>query len=315
MRRGVAAAGTVAAALLLAASMTVRVLAPTRETPPRAIAGAAPGYGPGAVSVVPNAAAVVRRVWLPDLDAGFDPQGLAVAGDAVLVSGYVSDRSSAHRGACRVVRIDPESGRETGRLDVPSPCGHAGGVALGGDGYLYVADTHTLFAIPLAGAFAAGAPQFRVVPLGPGVVGGLAVSSADGIWLGTYDETGPGRLYHFPAAILARQRAGAMLTAGQASAALTIPDYAQGAAFAADALWVARSDTRWGTLDRRDPASGALRHRYAAAPGIEGIAFDASGGLWAVSEAGTRHFYDHPFVGLIEPFFPLAFALDVSRLE
>jgi hypothetical protein len=37
--------------------------------------------------------------------------------------------------------------------------------------------------------------------------------------------------------------------------------------------------------------------------------------LWAVSEAGSRHIYDHPFLGLLEPFFPVVFALDLSRLE
>jgi hypothetical protein len=37
--------------------------------------------------------------------------------------------------------------------------------------------------------------------------------------------------------------------------------------------------------------------------------------LWAVSEAGSRHIYDHPFLGLLQPFFPLVFALDLSRLE
>jgi hypothetical protein len=37
--------------------------------------------------------------------------------------------------------------------------------------------------------------------------------------------------------------------------------------------------------------------------------------LWAVSEAGSRHFYDHPFLDLFQPFFPLVFALDLSRLE
>jgi len=37
--------------------------------------------------------------------------------------------------------------------------------------------------------------------------------------------------------------------------------------------------------------------------------------LWAVSEAGSRHIYDHPFLGLFQPFFPLVFALDLSRLE
>ena len=44
-------------------------------------------------------------------------------------------------------------------------------------------------------------------------------------------------------------------------------------------------------------------------------AADSDGRLWAVSEAGSRHIYDHPFLGLFEPFFPLVFALDLSRLE
>jgi hypothetical protein len=50
---------------------------------------------------------------------------------------------------------------------------------------LYVADTHTLFAIPLARVFDPGA-RFRRFPLGPGVIGGLGASTPDGIWLGTY---------------------------------------------------------------------------------------------------------------------------------
>ena len=42
--------------------------------------------------------------------------------------------------------------------------------SVGGDGMLYVADTHTLFAAPLAGAFDRGA-RFRQFSLGPGVIG------------------------------------------------------------------------------------------------------------------------------------------------
>jgi hypothetical protein len=36
------------------------------------------------------------------------------------------------------MRIDLETGDPTGYVDVPSPCGHAGGLAVGGDGMLYV---------------------------------------------------------------------------------------------------------------------------------------------------------------------------------
>jgi hypothetical protein len=80
-------------------------------------------------------------------------------------------------------------------------------------------------------------------------------------------------------------------------------------------LWIARSDWNWGTLDQLDPVTGAPQRRYEIAPGTEGIAFGNAGRLWAVSEAGSRHIYDHPFLDLFQPFFPLVFALDLSRLE
>jgi hypothetical protein len=116
---------------------------------------------------VPNATAIVRRIWLPDLDAGYNPQGLAVDGGGIYVSAYRSETLGVRRGPCRVIRIDLGTGGPTGYVDVPSPCGHAGGLAVGGDGMLYVADTHTVFATPLAQAFEPGA-RFRQFRLGPG---------------------------------------------------------------------------------------------------------------------------------------------------
>ena len=43
------------------------------------IRGMRPTYGPARVSSVPNEKAIVRRFWVPELDAGYDPQGLATA--------------------------------------------------------------------------------------------------------------------------------------------------------------------------------------------------------------------------------------------
>jgi hypothetical protein len=82
-----------------------------------------------------------------------------------------------------------------------------------------------------------------------------------------------------------------------------------------DQAWIARSDWNWGTLDQLDPVTGAPQRRYEIAPGIEGIAFGDAGRLWAVSEAGSRHIYDHPFLDLFQPFFPLVFALDLAWSE
>ena len=303
----------VTAAVLVTGAYAAPVVISAAEISPVPIAGIAPSYGPKTVSAVPNAAALVRRIWLPGLDAGYDPQGLAVDGGGIYVSAYRSDSLGVRRGPCRVMRIDLETGDPTGYIDVPSPCGHAGGLAVGGDGMLYVADTHTLFATPLAQAFDPGA-QFRQFPLGLGLIGGLAASTPDGIWLGTY-ENRPGRLFRFTAATLARLSDGETLRASQAATVLTIPDQAQGAAIGGGGLWIARSDWSWGTLDRLDPETGTLQRRYEIAPGTEGLALGSAGRLWAVSEAGSRHIYDYPFFGLFEPFFPLVFALDFSRLE
>ena len=140
----------VAATALVTGAYAAEAVVPAAETSPAPIAGIAPSYGPKTVSAVPNEAAIVRRIWLPELDAGYNPQRLAVDDAGIYVSAYPSDSLGVRRGPCRVIRMDLEAGKPNGYVDVPSPCGHAGGLAVGGDGMLYVADTHTLFATPLA---------------------------------------------------------------------------------------------------------------------------------------------------------------------
>jgi hypothetical protein len=78
----------VAAAALVTGAYAAQVVVSAAETSPAPIAGIAPSYGPKTVSAVPNAAAIVRRIWLPGLDAGYDPQGLAVDGGGIYVSAY-----------------------------------------------------------------------------------------------------------------------------------------------------------------------------------------------------------------------------------
>jgi len=311
-RRGLlAAGGIVIAAVLATAAVSLR----EAQTAAASMLGVRPGYGPASVSAVPNEAAIVRRIWMPGLDDGYNPQGLAVAGDSILVAAYRSESPEVHRGPCRVFRVDTATGRATGQLDVPPPCGHAGGLATAAAiKRFYVADTHTFFMAALGGAFDDGG-HFATHPLGPGLVGALAVSGTDAIWLGTYREDEPGWLYRFTAAALDAMPDGAALNASDATFQIAIPSHAQGAAIdAGGRLWVARSTLRWGELDRLDAASGKVEREYQAPPGLEGIAFDAAGRLWAVSEAGARH-YTEGWRGFVLPFYPLIVAIDPERLK
>jgi hypothetical protein len=109
----------VAGAPLVAGASAAQVVVPAAETSPASIAGIAPSYGPKTVSAVPNAAAIMRRIWLPGLDAGYDPQGLAVDGGAIYVSAYRSDSLGVRRGPCRVIRIDLETGGPADGSELP----------------------------------------------------------------------------------------------------------------------------------------------------------------------------------------------------
>jgi hypothetical protein len=274
------------------------------------VLGKRPSYGPATVSTVLNPAAIDSLIWVPGLDEGWNPQGLAVVEGSLLVSVYQSNRFGVNRGPCRVFRVDPGTGRETGHFDVPPPCGHAGGLAYAGGDKLYITDTHTLFEVDLKSAFANPVSAFRIFPLGPGLRGALAASGRGEIWIGTYEENQPGRILRFDRDVLEELPDRAVLSERSASAAAIIPSYAQGAAVAASGkLWVSRSEIGWGAVEELDIAGGRVGRRYPVSGGIEGISFDPDGRMWAVSEAGARH------NRWVSPFFPVIFRLDIGRLE
>lgn len=312
MRTGRSAArqaGRVAAAIAIIAACGISPVSPRLEMMTRAILGQSPDYGPVAISAAPNLGAIDRLIWAPRLDEGWDPQGLAVAQRSLFVSAYRGRSTWKNRGQCRVFRIDPMTGRETGHFDVPPPCGHAGGLAYAGDGKLFIADTHALFEVDLDRAFVDSAPRLRSFRLGDGLKGAFAVSGEQAIWIGDYEQDRPARIFKFDLAVLNALSDRAVLSAAAASESVPIPSYAQGGAIGPSGeLWITRSDLAWGALDRLDPANGRLRWRYAIPGGTEGIAFDGGGRLWCVSEAGARH------LPLRYPFFPLIYRLDPARL-
>ena len=268
--------------------------------------GVPPSYTARTLTAVPNAAAMTAQFWSPGLNDGYVPQGLTFSGGSVYVAAYKSVSADQGRGPCRVYRMNGETGAITGQLDLPASCGHAGGMARGAAGRIWVADTRDLFEIQLAAPGAAGLGSVvRTVKLTGKVLGSFAAGSDGAIWLGGYDKE-PGRqLYKF-----ALSNPKPVWNETDALAALPVPDKAQGAAFdARGQLWLTRSGGSFGELVSADPSTGAIIARYRMPAGIEDISFDDNGQLWAVSEAGSQRWSSW------ETFFPVVFRLDLKRLR
>jgi hypothetical protein len=205
--------------------------------------------------------------------------------------------------------VSARSGAITGTLDLPQQCGHAGGLARGRAGRLWVADTRAIFEIGLEpGDSGAIGRVLASVRLTGDIKGSFAAGAADALWLGTYAKAPGARLYKVPFEKLASGIT--TLSEQDATAAVVLPSEAQGAAFdAAGALWVTRSGSTFGELLRVDPETGAVQQRFAMPAGIEDISFEPGGRLWAISEAGSKRWLAW------STFFPVLFQLEVTRLR
>ena len=270
--------------------------------------GRKPTYPDRALSDVPHAAEMTDRIWVPGLDEGYVPQGLTYIDGAIYLGTYRSEDPKQGRGPCRIYQVDPRSGAVTGVLDLPSECGHAGGLARGRAGQLWVADTREIFEISLdqRGGGTIGR-VVRSIRLTGDLKGSFAAGTADALWLGTYSKQPGARLYKMP---FEKLTAAHTLSEQDAAAAVTLPTEAQGAAFdSAGRLWITRSGSQFGELLTLDPATGDVMQLLQMPAGIEDISFDPEGGLWAVSEAGSKRWLGW------NTFFPLIFRLQGAFLR
>ena len=272
--------------------------------------GAAPTYADRPLSDIPNAAAIDRRFWAPGLDEGYVPQGITVAPDgAVLVSGYRSTDPKVGGGPARIWAVDPRNGGIRGSFDLPEGFAHAGGIAMGADGRLWVADTRLLGRFDLARALAEGgtAAAERTWPLASPLRGSFLSRHGGRLWLGAWNPNGEGQMFALGEEALESADA---LDGRHVEVTFPIPSRAQGAAFdPTGTLWITRSSSRIGELLKLDPADGRVLATYPAVVGIEDIGFDADGRLWSVSEAGSRRWVAWT------TFCPLLIRIDPARLR
>lgn len=292
-------------ARLLVAVLSMAAAVPAAAQEPL---GVRPTFTDRALSVAPNAQAIVARIWVPGLDDGYVPQGLTVAGNAVYVGAYKPVERQQDRGPCRLYRINPADGSVTGTMDLPPACGHAGGLARGPVGTLYVVDTRVVFEVKLGAADDPAIGRIaKATKLGGLVKGSFAAGGASALWVGAFEREAGAKLYQ-----ISHQRIGekATVTEADASAQVVLPTHAQGGAFdAAGKLWISRSTGAFGELVRMNAVTGAVEARYEMPAGLEDLGFDAQGRLWTLSEAGSRRWNQWA------TFFPLVFAIDPAKLK
>ena len=277
------------------------------------VLGNKPRHVWGGPSSVPNGQAITRMIWAPGLDDGYVPQGVTWAEGAVFLSAYRSTDPKIGKGPCRVFKVDAQSGETLAQFDLPKDCGHAGGLAHVGNGFLVVSDTPRLYKINSAAAFSGSSSPTAIeatVKLGGEVKGSFVGFDGTSLFVGSYDKDADKAKGHFlPLSIFDTHRH-KIVTEGDASRAIPLPTDAQGAAFdRAGMLWLSASSSKFGRLYRLESASGRVLSSHDMVIGIEDLAFDERGKLWSVSEAGSLRWQKWSAA------FPVLFQVDPSRLK
>jgi hypothetical protein len=277
------------------------------------VLGEKPAYFDKVAGAIPNEAAIQRRIWVPGLEEGFVPQGLTVDGGHVLVSSYRSADPKVNTGPCRVFRVEAATGKAAGAFDMPATaCTHAGGLAYLGNGMLMLADTRQLFRIDLAKALETGNAEKAIkgaVKIAGELRGSFGAFDGKDAWIGVWTkDPAKSRMFRLDPRLF-DDYDGQTVNEARAVESVPIPLESQGAAFDANGdIWVSASNSRWGKLYRLD-RKGAIQSEHEMVIGLEDLAFDAAGRLWAVSESGTRKYFAWTTR------FPFVFEVDVARLK
>ena len=299
---------------MIARAIAAAVLAVAAVPAFAEILGKKPEYLDAAATSFPNDQAVTPRIWVPGLDEGWTPQGLALVDKFVVVSAYQD--SDATRAQCRVFRLERDTGAPAGFFDMPiARCHHADGVAYIGNGQIVFADSHQLWRIDLEAALKTGRAEDGIrgtVKLGGETKGSFTFFDGKDVWTGVYTVTKDAekaKLHRFALSVF-DERDGQIIDETNALETIRIPPLCQGGAVAPDgSIWLTASTSKIGRLHHLDRKTGAVLATYETVNGIEGADFDKSGRLWAISEAGAKKYMHWP------RFFPLIFEIDLAKLK
>jgi sugar lactone lactonase YvrE len=299
---------------LISAFLTLSIALSSAEVCATEPMGPKPAYIWGVVSSVPNQQAISKTIWAPGLDDGFVPQGLTNAPGQVFIAGYKSTDPKISTGPCRVFSVSTTDGRLTGYFDLPDDCGHAGGLAMLGDGTIVVSDTRTLYKIDLSKALKSKNTSdslIAVVRLGGALKGSFVDFDGTDLWVGSSEkDTAKAKAYRLGLDIFDRFNGKPAIREESALSSIAIPAEANGMAFDRQgSLWLASSSSKFGTLYRLNPKTGEVHSQFEMVIGIEDLGFDAEGKMWAVSEAGSKRWSKWAKT------YPLVFQIDTNLLK
>lgn len=294
-----------------------------------------------------NASAINRSIWVPNLDKGYDPQGLTYLNGTVFVSAYqTEDTKSAE---CRVFALSATDGTQTGYFDLPHVvaqtdiCNHAGGLTMmgkeNGKDIIVLADTYALFKIDLSKALASnkaeGDALLAVVHLSKtadknGLImkGSFIDFDSTNLWIGTSDADNAENAlaYQLDANLFTSYNGQTVSreTPNLVKSQIPIPLIANGMTFDADKnLWITSSRSTVGILYKLDRTKGCKASsetkciipgtttsppHYNVPIGTEDMSFDEEGQLWTVSEAGCKNYPHWDYS------YPLVYRIDTSKL-
>lgn len=300
--------------MIAAAAAACVVSTPICSPAQSRILGTKPSYVGQTPQAFPNQQAIRLHMWVPGLDEGWTPQGLALVGNHALVSAYQDVDST--RPKCRVFRVEMATGAAAGHFDMPAPCVHAGGITDIGGGFIVLADTRQDWRIDLEKALATGSGQDAargMIKLARGFGSAFTFFDGKDLWNGVFvkeKDAADAKIYRLDMALFERE--GVSVDKGVPQEILPVPILAQGGAFDRHGnLWISASDgPKTSYLYRVDRRTGAVLARYEMPSRIENIVFDQDNRLWAISEAGSRKYQRDG-----DPDFPFVFEIDVSRLK